>query len=107
MKRHRRMLLCVTATSMAAVASCNEPETQPVGTTTPHNPTSTTSTEAAEAGAAGAAPADAADAATPVHTPQRIDAGYFPDRVGTTAVAPDDFGPPMVGTTARVPDRKK
>ncbi len=65
MKQRRRMLLCVTATSIAAVVGCAE-SAQPVGMVGPHHP----DTEATP-------PPDAGNVAP--ETPS----------VGTTAQAPD------------------
>lgn len=108
------MLLCVTATSMAAAAACT-PAPQPVGIV------GRPDYREPEAGAAE----DAIDASAPVTadaTPAVADAGRagkagggfdastfpspHPDRVGTTANVNDDVSP-TVGTTARVPDKKK
>lgn len=74
------MLLCVTATSMAAIVSCGPPS-HPVGMVSrPPDPT------------------DTQHDAKPVDT--NADAGN-----AQTTEAPDYA--PVVGTTARVPDAKK
>lgn len=120
MKRRRTMLLCVTATSMAAsAAACSGEPIGKVG-----RPDSDTYFDAgapdAEASAAAtdappvvdALPAFAIgkiavdrDAGPPPNAPPP---NAHPDRVGTTATV-DDGAPlaPTVGTTAHVPDKKK
>lgn len=109
MKPVRKMLLCVTATSMAAVVGCAPG--RPVGIVA--RPDSMEQEAGSE---------DAVDASAPVTTEATPvpDAGKIgriavdreagsgpnahPDRVGTTARVDDS---PSVGTTARAPDRKK
>jgi hypothetical protein len=121
MKRRRNMLLCVTATSMAAAVSCQAPSDppRPVGTvTSPRDmqPTMDAGSPPANAddgvgtaeqpdasSAMGAVSRDAGSphvtiGRTPIHMPD-------PSRVGTTAT-PRDFGP-TVGTTAHAPDSQK
>lgn len=111
MKRQRKMLLCVTATSMAAAVGCTP--AQPVGIVGRPDYTEL------EAGSPDAVEASAhvATEATPVPDAGWVgkvavdrDAGgppnAHPDRVGTTANVDDSFAP-SVGTTARVPDKKK
>jgi hypothetical protein len=121
MKRRRTMLLCVTATSMAAsAAACSGEPIGKIG-----RPDSDTYVDAGAPDAEASAPA-ATDAppvvdTLPVGAIGKIavdrDAGppsnahppnAHPDRVGTTATV-HDGGPPVptVGTTARVPDQKK
>ncbi|CAN5627047.1 hypothetical protein BH09MYX1_BH09MYX1_37420 [soil metagenome] len=117
------MLLCVTATSMAAVVACT-PSPQPVGTVgrPDHYPDPEIEAGAPEAADGG----DTRDAAVLVTADPKPDAGalvtadpkrapdagaarppaFHPDRVGTTATLNDDFAP-TVGTTAHVPDKKK
>lgn len=106
------MLLCVTATSMAATVGCT-PAAQPVGIV--GRP------DYIELDAGSEAEADEASAPIPVEATPVPDAGkvgkvavdrdagrlpeLHPDRVGTTAVVDDTS--PTVGTTARVPDKKK
>jgi hypothetical protein len=125
MKRRRTMLLCVTATSMAAVVGCRD--VHAVGTVAapiiPMPPgevaAPASNAEAVVDGEADTPIAQRADAST---TPglATSDSGVIrhavgrapfhpPDmsRVGTTADAPDTVAAPMVGTTAHVPDRPK
>jgi len=114
MKRQRKMLLCVTATSMAAAVGCTP--AQPVGIVGRPDYTEL------EAGSPDAVEASApvTTEATPVPDAGWVgkigkvavdrDAGrapeFHPDRVGTTAIVDDSLSP-TVGTTARVPDKKK
>ena len=87
MKRRRTMLLCVTATSMAAAIGCGG-STHPVGMVgQPRDPGERT-TEA------GASPDTSATTTAPE------------PRVGTTAQSPEELAP-SVGTTAKVPEQRK
>jgi hypothetical protein len=114
-KRRRTMLLCVTATSMAAVVGCTpSPDEHPVGTVAHpvyEPPPQEEAGPSSPADPADAAAATAPTARTPVDAsaPQVIGRAplHPPDvvRVGTTAEPPDTS--PEVGTTARVPDTKK
>lgn len=114
MKR-RKMLLCVTATSMATAVACT-PAAQPVGFV---GRPDDSPTREVEAGALD----DAGDAPVPDGVPPVRDAGnvgrvaadrdaapsppnFHPDRVGTSATVDDSLAP-SVGTTAHVPDKKK
>ncbi len=121
MKRRRTMLLCVTATSMAAsAAACSGEPIGKIG-----RPDSETYVDAGAPDAEASAPA-ATDAPPVVDTPPAFaigkiavdrDAGpppkapppnAHPDRVGTTATVDDGSTlAPTVGTTAHVPDKKK
>ena len=112
MKPPRRMLLCVTVTSMAAAVGCTP--AQPVGIV--GRP------DYMERDASSEEDADVVEAAAPVTTEATpapdagwvgkvavgLDAGgppnFHPDRVGTTGLVDDS---PSVGTTARVPDKNK
>ena len=109
MKPGRRMLLCVTVTSMAAAVGCTP--AQPVGIVARPDYMER------EAGSEEAVDASApvATEATPVPDAGWVgkvaggrDAGgppnFHPDRVGTTSQVDDS---PSVGTTARVPDKTK
>ncbi len=117
MKRRKTMLLCVTATSMAAVVGCT-PAEGPVGKVgRPDYAEPDASSEDAAATQTvqasppvGVEPAPILDAGKVGKIAVERDAGklpeFHPDRVGTTAVVDDDVSP-TVGTTARVPDKKK
>ena len=91
MKRPRKMLLCVTATSMVTAMAC-EPAAHPVGTVS-RPPSEQVHEDAGTSEAADAVAVDAGAviAPSPVH------------RVGTTAESPEDYAP-RVGTTSKPPD---
>lgn len=111
MKPRRKMLLCVTVTSMAAAVGCTP--AQPVGIV--GRPDYNEREAAAEDADAVEASAPVTTEATPVPDAGWVgkvavdrDAGhppnFHPDRVGTTGLVDDS---PSVGTTARVPDKNK
>jgi hypothetical protein len=114
MKPRRKMLLCVTATSMVAFVAC-DPSAHPVGMVAPHSygPQDAAPTETSDDGGAEGATATV-ETAQPVASATRRDAGFVgkvavpvgTHRVGTTAEGPEDYAP-VVGTTARAPDAKK
>ncbi len=84
MKRNRTMLLCVTATSMAAAVGCTT--THPVGgVSQPHEPATVDTATSPDATPVAVSKRDAAPATTPD--------------------GPDELMGPRVGTTANAPDR--
>lgn len=123
MKRPRKMLLSVTATSMAAVVgACSGSPGEPIGKIGRPEVETPADAGTPDVGASASAATSAATDAPPVVDAGPVgpvgkvaadrDAGLapnaHPDRVGTTATV-EDHTPlaPTVGTTAHVPDKKK
>lgn len=103
MKRRRNMLLCVTATSMAATLGCT-PAAQPVGIVGRPDYMERDAGSEEDAMEAAAPVDDSPVVGRSAHVPDAGPPPFHPDRVGTTAVVDDS---PSVGTTAHVPDKKK